>query len=403
MTHTIYLLLIAGILSIAGGCKGQTPADKTPRKVGGAFENADYIYIGIPQTITATDTSSGWHQKGQKLLITGTVYQADGATPAKDVILYYYHTNVAGRYVHDPYEPRSMAPNALGQTHGSIRGWVKTDTDGRYAIYTVRPGTYPTRDEPDHIHVTVKEPNDLNEYYIDDFVFDDDKLLTGTKRKKLENRGGSGVLRLATLSNLQVGERNIILGLNIPDYPNKTENAIQSGPQVGEDVFSFIPFHAWGPDKGTRTCPVCKYGWYHGILYFAGKNENPDDIKQWLQFLESESVKRKGLVKVFFIYGNENGYSQAAREKELAALGAALQLKNVALTYVPSFTDSESEVDLNKINPDVANTFLIYRRSNVIGKYINVKPTKENFTGIASLLDKTSNEYFALPKPATYN
>ena len=32
-----------------------------------------------------------------------------------------------------------------------------------------------------------------NEYYIDEFVFDDDVLLTGAKRKALENRGGSGV------------------------------------------------------------------------------------------------------------------------------------------------------------------------------------------------------------------
>ncbi len=49
---------------------------------------------------------------------------------------------------------------------------------------------------PAHIHTSIKEPNIDNEYYIDEFVFDDDKLLTGAKRKALENRGGSGVLRV---------------------------------------------------------------------------------------------------------------------------------------------------------------------------------------------------------------
>ncbi len=35
----------------------------------------------------------------------------------------------------------------------------------------------------------------------------------------MENRGGSGVLKLVQGENLQIGEWNIILGLNIPDYP----------------------------------------------------------------------------------------------------------------------------------------------------------------------------------------
>lgn len=219
--HQIGLLLLLG--SLLTHCEGQTKpsveTQTTPRSVGGAFENSEFTYYGIPKTISPTDTSLGWNQQGQKILLTGTVYQIDGKTPAPEVLLYYYHTNTEGRYVHKPEEKRSMQPNALGQTHGYIRGWVKTDSAGKYAIYTTRPGSYPTRDEPEHVHVTVKEPNDLNEYYIDDFVFDDDTLLSSVKRNKLENRGGSGVLRLVQTGELFVGERNIILGLNIPDYP----------------------------------------------------------------------------------------------------------------------------------------------------------------------------------------
>ncbi len=37
----------------------------------------------------------------------------------------------------------------------------------------------------------------------------------------MENRGGSGVLKIVQGANLQIGERNIILGLNIPDYPKE--------------------------------------------------------------------------------------------------------------------------------------------------------------------------------------
>jgi protocatechuate 3,4-dioxygenase beta subunit len=331
--------------------------------------------------------------------LTGIVYQNGGKIPAPDVLLYYYQTNTEGGYLHKPAEKRSMPPNEFGQTHGYIRGWVKTDTAGKYYIYTVRPGTYPTNDEPAHIHITVKEPNDIKEYYIDDFVFDDDKLLTSAKRKKMENRCGSGVLRMVQQGDLLVGERNLILGLNIPDYPEKTSYNINTGRNIGEDIISFIPYHAWGPDKGTRTCPICKYGWYQGILYFVGNNPNWNEIKQWLTFLEKESKKREKYLKVYFVYGNTTGYNRNNREEELATLGNELKLEKVALTFVPSFSDSESEIDLNKISQTAENTIILYKRSRIIDKFINLKPKKDNFNLIDERLDQTINEYFDLPKP----
>lgn len=222
----LYLIgLITVLCNFLTSCNGQkTEANKTTDKsqtVGGKFENSEYTYNGIPEVISSIDTSAGWKLEGPKILLTGIVYQIDGKTPASDVLLYYYQTNTEGKYLHKPEESRSMPPNNLGQTHGYIRGWVKTDKEGKYFVYTVRPGSYPGSDELAHIHITVKEPNDIKEYYIDEFVFDDDKFLTSAKRVKMENRCGSGILRLVKKGDLQIGERNIVLGLNIPGYPKK--------------------------------------------------------------------------------------------------------------------------------------------------------------------------------------
>ena len=74
---------------------------------------------------------------------------------------------------------------------------------------------------PAHIHPAIKEPNIDKEYYIDEFVFDDDKLLTGEKRRAMENRGGSGILKVLVSGDLQIAEHNIVLGLNIPNYPER--------------------------------------------------------------------------------------------------------------------------------------------------------------------------------------
>lgn len=355
-------------------------------------------FAQVPQNLSSEDTSPGWSLNGQKLLLTGIVYQNDGKTPAPDVVIYYYQTNTEGKYLHKPEEKRSMPPNELGQTHGYIRGWVKSDKNGKYSIYTVRPGAYPQREDPAHIHLTLKEPNEIKEYYIDDAIFDDDKLLTTAKRLKMENRAGSGVLRLVKKDNLFIGERNIILGLNIPNYPKTKINVIESGKDIGEDVISFTPFHAWGEDKGSRACPVCKYGWYHGILYFVGNNPDWAEIKQWLNFLEAESKKREKRLKVYFIYGNEKFYDKPNREKELEKVGNELQLEKVALTFVPSFSDKDSSVYLNRVNPNTNNTFLLYKRSRVIDKFINLKPSKENFELVSKRLDQTINEYFDVSK-----
>lgn len=349
----------------------------------------------IPEKLSSTDTSPGWNETGQKILLTGTVYEIDGKTPAKNTILYYYQTDNNGVYSNREDEPRNMPKNSLGQTHGHIRGWVKTGDDGKYSIYTIKPGTYPSRNEPAHIHISVREESIETPYYIDDFVFDDDALLTTKRRLKMENRGGSGVIRFVEKEGLLIGERNIILGLNIPDYNKKPTSGVVSGKNIGEDVMSFTPYHVYGPDKGTTACPICKYGWYHGILYFVGNQPNWPEIEKWLAFLERESVKRKDYLKAYFIYGKENSNQELVLE-QLTQIGEKLWLKNVALTIVPSFSDRSSDVYLNKINPEVENTFIIYKRSNIIQKYIDLEPTQDNFDKVIQQLDESANEYFRL-------
>ena len=77
---------------------------------------------------------------------------------------------------------------------------------------------------PAHIHTSIKEPNIDNEYYIDDFVFDDDTLLTPEKRKALENRGGSGILSVVFSGDVQIAKHDIILGLHISNYPEENKS-----------------------------------------------------------------------------------------------------------------------------------------------------------------------------------
>ena len=179
----------------------------------GNCEDCELMIVGMPEKINSIDTTDGWFENGQKLVITGRALKEDKSTPAPDVILYYYHTDQNGIYAPDKNTDRDA------QRHGRLRGWVRTGRDGLFSIYTIRPAQYPGNKIEAHIHVIVKEPDIDLPYWIDAWVFDDDPLLTKELRNRLENHGGSGILKTRLDQDIQIADHDVILGLNIPGYP----------------------------------------------------------------------------------------------------------------------------------------------------------------------------------------
>ncbi|WP_236032599.1 dioxygenase family protein [Algoriphagus pacificus] len=192
-------------------CNAQSTKSQKEKIVGGPCEGCEAIFEYGDKKLLPIDTLPLFIENEPKLKITGKVYQSDGKSPAEGVIIYIYHTNRSGFYQTQGDE------EGWAIRHGFIRGWVKTDSKGNYTFYTFRPAAYPDRNEPEHIHLTVKEPGKIA-YYLDDFVFEDDPLLTIEKRKNLENRGGSGVVNPIMENGILTINRDLFLGLNIPYY-----------------------------------------------------------------------------------------------------------------------------------------------------------------------------------------
>jgi protocatechuate 3,4-dioxygenase beta subunit len=206
---TSYLYpLVAGFTLLSFSCKAQNATD---RQVGGSCEGCEALFEYGDKILKDTDTLPLFAITEPKLKLSGKVYQSDGKTPASDVILYIYHTDRTGIY------PKAGDEKGWAKRHGFLRGWANTDEKGRYTFFTFRPASYPGRTEPEHIHLTVKEPGKIA-YYLDDFVFEDDPILTSEKKAKLSNRGGSGIVKPILSNGIWLIERDLILGLNIPDY-----------------------------------------------------------------------------------------------------------------------------------------------------------------------------------------
>jgi protocatechuate 3,4-dioxygenase beta subunit len=158
-----------------------------------------------PASLTDRMTIAAPSEPGTRLTIEGTIFQADGKTPAAGVLLYAYHTNAKGYYAHAP------GTTGQGRWHGDLRGWLRTGPGGRYRIETIRPAPYPERNIPAHIHMHVMVPGG-RERYIDDIVFDDDPLVTSAYRSGAQKLGGSGIVHVeADAAGVLHGRRDIVL------------------------------------------------------------------------------------------------------------------------------------------------------------------------------------------------
>lgn len=206
--HLLYVLFYIWLLPVCA----QPKVQKGQPKLIGSCEGCEAIFEYGQKELSAVDTLPGFHDPGMKIKISGTVYQNDGITPAPGVILYVYHTNQEGLY-----ENKYNATN-WERRHGYIRGWMKTGNDGRYIFYTLKPKAYPSRSEPAHIHLTLQEP-DGKYYWLGSYYFAGDPLLSEEERSPDAPRGASpGILHLKNNGALWTGERDIVLGKNIPGY-----------------------------------------------------------------------------------------------------------------------------------------------------------------------------------------
>lgn len=174
-------------------------------------EDCELLFEGMPDQISSSIRVAPAGEPGESLFIEGTIYKADGKTPAPGVILYFYHTDAGGRYT-----PGKNQKDA--RRHGHLRAWVKSDANGRYAFTTIRPGSYPNSTNPQHIHPIIVESKNYY-YWIDEYLFTDDPLLPEADKRRKSGRGGLGVMTLAKDGKGGwSGKRDIVLGQDIPNY-----------------------------------------------------------------------------------------------------------------------------------------------------------------------------------------
>lgn len=152
--------------------------------------------------LTNTDTIPDYRSKENKLKLTGVVYQSDGITPAKDVII----------YIEQPNENGDFDLRRAGEEEYVFhRSWIKTDADGKYTFYTFKPGNDRRYNQMQQIFPVIKEPT-KDEVQLQSLLFNDDYLLTKRCRKRLAKKGETArILNTKTENGMLVAQKDIIL------------------------------------------------------------------------------------------------------------------------------------------------------------------------------------------------
>ena len=162
-------------------------------------------FVNMPTSLSGTMTIAGENEPGEKLIISGIIYKADGKSPYPNVIIYAYHTDSKGYYSKNGTETGAQ------KWHGHLHGWCKTGSNGAYSIHTIRPARYPDNSMPAHIHAAIKK-DDGKMYWITDYVFKDDSLVNEKYLSSLRNIGGTGIVDITRdAGNTWVGKRDIVL------------------------------------------------------------------------------------------------------------------------------------------------------------------------------------------------
>ena len=149
-----------------------------------------------PRDLTSTVRIAGANEPGERMVLTGRLIR-DGK-PVPNAIVYAYHTNAKGVY------PKRGNETGNAQRHGYLRGWLRTDAEGKFRIESIRPASYPSRNFAAHVHLTVAEPGKA-EVSGGEFQFADDPLV--------RDRDGVGIqlVELKKVNGVWRGTRDIDL------------------------------------------------------------------------------------------------------------------------------------------------------------------------------------------------
>ncbi len=169
--------------------------------------------------------------------------------------------------------------------------------------------------------------------------------------------------------------------------------ALKSGLAVGEAVTPFKPTHVAGPDKGSTTCPPCKYGNRPAVQVWFN-NEDPKVVDDVIVALNRATTAHKAKeLKTFAIFLSGKDISKLD-DDDAVKLGYPLKCCpncNCGKVGVAFLSSKDPAVAKYKVSLDksVKNTVVVYKDKKVVANFVNLK-TKEDLSKLNAAIAKAA-------------
>lgn len=172
-----------------------------------------------------------------------------------------------------------------------------------------------------------------------------------------------------------------ILGASVAALSFAALNA-NSGLNVGEAVTPFHPKHITGPDKGTDTCPPCKYGARPAVQAWVSPSENPDTVMALAKTLSANVEAHKAAdLKGFMIMLT----MCAGCEGKAAKFAEKAKLENIGIATL-AFEDKAVKNYKVSLEKEVKNTVIVYKDKKVAAKFVNLTDSKEDLAKLEAAI-----------------
>jgi len=155
-------------------------------------------------TWTATIVPAG--EPGDPLIVSGRVFAPDGVHTVAAVIVYAYNTDKDGYYSPD---------GKVG--HPRLKGYMKTDAEGRFELHTIFPGRYPNMHIPAHVHFNLWGAG-FPVQWTEELRFEGDSYLTDAMKNESAALGKFATIRPVVIDS--GGIRHCEINLRVSEKSN---------------------------------------------------------------------------------------------------------------------------------------------------------------------------------------
>ncbi|HEY3998239.1 MAG TPA: hypothetical protein VGO93_05200 [Candidatus Xenobia bacterium] len=172
----------------------------------------------------------------------------------------------------------------------------------------------------------------------------------------------------------------LVAAILIPGFAQ----GLTSGVEVGGRLSSYGPKHLTGPDKGTNTCPVCRYGLLPSVQVWVNTDKAENVVA--LAAALHQAVQLHGGLQA---HGGLHAFITVLRPQaqfaEVESLASQANYHDVAIMWLDPCSKSVSDYQIN-MSKEVANTVFVSSENRVRHKFVNLVADAKGLAALQSAI-----------------